>query len=64
MIMTEGEWVVATLALKPADLPPSPPSDLVCGGGSCDITVDASVDIEGIGSIDPDGDPVTYFYRS
>ena len=51
-------WGVMAVVLNALSI--SPPSDLTCGGGSCDITVDASVNLEGIGSIDPDGDPVTY----
>ncbi|MEE8234562.1 MAG: hypothetical protein V3R41_07760, partial [Gammaproteobacteria bacterium] len=41
--------------------PPSTPTNIECNGdNNCNIVVDNTVDVEGTGSTDPDGNPITY----
>jgi hypothetical protein len=39
---------------------PSPPNSILCNGGSCSITIDENLNINASGSIDPEGDAITY----
>ena len=64
---TDGEQTHATedtlWAVFESDLgnsPPTTPTNLNCNGGDCNISVDNSLEINSSGSIDPDGDNITY----
>jgi hypothetical protein len=39
---------------------PSVPTGLTCNGGSCDVVIDGNVQLNCSGSVDPEGDVVTY----
>jgi hypothetical protein len=53
-----------TIIETSANSAPSDPTDILCNGGSCDISVDIDVDIEAIGSIDTELDSITYYIEA
>jgi len=47
------------------NIPPSTPTNIQCNGGNnCDILIDNSLELEALGSIDPDEDSLTYFLEA
>jgi hypothetical protein len=49
-----------TATVEQLQLPPTTPTDIECNNGSCDITIDTTVNINGTGSTEPQSDTITY----
>lgn len=58
-----GDMAIDDIRIVSVDIlnePPSTPTNLTCEGGSCEITINNDVDLNCSGSVDFDGDSITY----
>jgi len=58
-------WGVMAVVLNPGNYRPTTPTEIQCNGNTnCDITIDSSVTLEGLGSTDNEDDPINYYLEA